>query len=71
MANKQTHVKPLRKMAELRKEKGLTQAELAAKVGVQRMTIYYYEAGVREPSITMLIKIATALDTSIACIVNE
>ncbi len=42
----------------LRKRAGLTQAELAKKIGVSRSTIGNYEKGIREPDFETLEKIA-------------
>ena len=44
-----------------RKQKGMTQQELAASVGVANTTITGYEKGNREPNAPMIIKIARAL----------
>ena len=54
--------KPLFKLMYERKKAGLTQSELAEKVGCMRMTIYYYESGARVPNAEMLSKLATALN---------
>lgn len=48
-----------------RKEAGLTQGELAKKVGVKLMTIYNYEAGIRKPTADKLKKIANVLGCSL------
>lgn len=45
----------------LRKETGLTQAELARKIDVSAITIQQYERGVREPNLETIEKIAKAL----------
>lgn len=50
----------------IRKEKGLTQAQLAALVGVAQITIRQYESGAREPSISQLQNIARKLSVSIS-----
>lgn len=49
-----------------RKEKGLTQEQLAKQVDVSIMTIRRFEAGTREPKIYMLEKIAAALGVQLA-----
>lgn len=54
-----------RRIAEERRCSGLTQAELAAKVGLAPITIRQYEKGLREPRIDTLRKIAEALETKI------
>ena len=45
----------------VRTELGLTQAELAARVGVSRKTINTVENGVFVPSTTLALKLAAAL----------
>ncbi len=45
----------------VREQKGLTQGELADKVGVCRVTITRIETGARNPSMPLLQKIANAL----------
>ena len=42
----------------LRKERGLTQGELAKEIGVITRTVSYWETGVQECSLDMLIKVA-------------
>lgn len=69
--NKAAHAKPMRKLAKLRKEKGFTQGDLAYMVGVRAMTIYYYEAGVREPNNKTLRKLATALSVKVDDILED
>jgi len=49
-------------MKALRAEAGLTQAELAAAVGVTRKTINTVENGVFTPSALLALKIARALE---------
>ncbi len=49
------------KIAQLRKELGLTQEELAAKVGVARQTIIALEQGRHNPSLGLANAIAKAL----------
>lgn len=47
-----------------RKKAGLTQKQLAEKVGVATITIQQYERNVREPKFEMLVKISEALSCS-------
>ena len=42
------------KLAALRKEKGLTQAELAARLGISKSAVSMYERGNREPELELL-----------------
>ena len=53
------------KIKERRGELGLTQAELAEKVGVTRKTVNTVENGVFTPSALLAIKLAAALDVSV------
>lgn len=54
------------KLKEYREAKGMTQAVLAEKSGVSRMTISALENGVsRAAMTTTLIKLAEALDTTV------
>jgi len=47
-----------------RKRAGLTQAELAEKVGVGRVSIARIETGTRKPSMDLALTIARELDTT-------
>lgn len=49
-----------------RKKAGLTQGELAEKVGVKRLTIWAYESGRRKPNQEMLERLAVALNCTVA-----
>lgn len=46
------------KLLELRKNKGITQQEIAEKLGINNVTYYGYEKERTEPNLQMLIKIA-------------
>ena len=50
------------KVAEIRKEKGLSQAELAKLVGVSRNTISSIEVGQYEPTAKLALLLCVALD---------
>ncbi|MEG3145656.1 helix-turn-helix transcriptional regulator [Sphingomonas sp. RT2P30] len=52
----------LSRLKELRSAAGLTQAELAERVGVSRKTINTVENGVFVPSTVLALKLARALD---------
>ena len=54
-----------KKIKALRKTRGMTQEQLAEKLGVQRATISNYEIGRRSPHIKELEKIADALGVSL------
>lgn len=51
-------------LKELRKEKGLSQKEVADAIGVTRGAYGNYEQGTREPSIDILIKICKFFNTT-------
>lgn len=55
------------KLAEMRKRAGLTQQELADKLGVAQQTVWYYENGRREMKSSVLIAMSQAL----GCTVSE
>lgn len=59
------------RIRELRKEKGMTQQDLAQKIGVKRAVISKYESGSIEPSLTQLQKIADALGVSLGNLLLE
>ncbi len=48
-----------------RKKKGITQTELAEKVGVTQTMINFIEKGIRMPSVNVLIAISKELDVSV------
>jgi len=52
------------RLRQLRKENGLTQKELAEKIGVLNYRIYDWENGRSEPSLDDLVLLAQALDVS-------
>lgn len=49
------------RLAARRKEKGLTQAELAQRVGIAQRTVAAYESGERRPSVKVAKKIGEVL----------
>lgn len=53
-----------KKLRQLRKEKDLSQKQLAALIGVQNSIISFYEVGDRTPSPDVIKKIAVALHVS-------
>jgi transcriptional regulator with XRE-family HTH domain len=52
-------------IATLRKEIGMTQAELSRALGCSQQTVFAYELGDRRVSVLMLVKIARIFDTSV------
>lgn len=59
------------KIRQIRKEKEMTQEELARRIGVKRAVISKYESGSIEPSLTQLQKIADALEVPLANLLLE
>lgn len=57
-------------LRELRKKAGLTQLELANRLGMSISAISLYEKGERQPKLDMIPKLATALSVSVEAIVN-
>ena len=52
-------------LKEIRLARGMTQEQLADKVGIERTSITNYELGTREPSLDTLRKLAEALDCTL------
>lgn len=61
--------KPMLELKVLRIRKGMTQADLAEKVGVAQNTISLYEAGNRFPRDSVLEKLAAALECEVKDII--
>jgi transcriptional regulator with XRE-family HTH domain len=60
-----------RKLFELRSGKGLTQAELAEKMGVSVRTASYYERRAKNPTMQFLERIAIALEVPVRVFLEE
>ena len=52
------------RLRKLRKERKLTQKELASLIGVKNSVISFYEVGDRTPSLEVLVKLSKALHVS-------
>ncbi|MCI8726223.1 MAG: helix-turn-helix transcriptional regulator [Hungatella sp.] len=48
-----------------RKEKGITQAELARRAGIPRTNVTRFESGTYNPSLEMLVRMAQALEMNL------
>ena len=59
------------RLAKLRRLKGLTQSELADKVGVTTRSIQNYELGTRTPKMDTIAKIAEALEIDEKAILSD
>jgi transcriptional regulator with XRE-family HTH domain len=58
------------RLRELRLERNLTQTELAARCGSNRPFISNLERGVKVPSLTMVLRLADALDCNVCDLVD-
>ncbi len=59
------------RIQEIREDQGLTQTELAARVRTSQSTISQIEAGDRNPSYRMLMKLASALQVTVGYVLGE
>ena len=59
------------KIRELMKEKGILGKTLAIKVGVSEPMISFILDGLREPSVSVLVRIATELNSTVDELVNK
>lgn len=59
------------RLKELRESAGLSQVELASKVGVTQGFISHIELGIREPALGLTKKLASALGVSVAELLGE
>jgi transcriptional regulator with XRE-family HTH domain len=55
-----------KRVAEVRKSKGVTQEQLAALTGLDRVAIAYIETGKRMPRVTSIYKIAVGLGVDVS-----
>lgn len=53
------------RLQKLRKNRGMTQAELADRLGVSKGTVYRYERNLQDPSLQTAIRLAVLLRTSL------
>lgn len=54
-----------KRIAQLRRRRGLSQANLAKALGISTSAIAMYEQGRREPSVSIIIALAATLDVTI------
>ncbi|MBO8423769.1 MAG: helix-turn-helix transcriptional regulator [Firmicutes bacterium] len=52
------------RIKELRQEKGMSQAQLGAAIGVSQKAVDYWERGVNEPKASYIYKMAEVLEVS-------
>lgn len=55
----------------LRRERGLSQAALAKKAQVAQSSISYLEAGMKNPSVKMVKKLAKALEVDLTTLIES
>jgi len=60
-----------KKIRELRKEKGLTQAQVANHLNIDRSTYAYYESGRTRLNIDVVVKLAHFFQVSYATIIGQ
>lgn len=60
-----------KRIRQLRKEKGMTQAELAEQTGIAVNSVRLYEGGYRSPNLQTLMKLASALGVSLTELLEE
>lgn len=58
-------------LAEWRRKEGLTQADLAAKIGVSQAAISQWETGALTPSPLMIGQLSEVLDIPLAMLLND
>ena len=59
------------KLKKLRIERGLTQAQLAQKVGIGASTVGMYEGNIRKPSFEVLLKLAIFFNVSTDYLISD
>lgn len=55
-----------RRLCDLRENRGLTQLQLAEKAGMDHKTVHRIEYATSDPSLSMLLRLAAALDVELA-----
>lgn len=61
----------MNRLKELRKQKGLTLVELGKEVNLANNTLSRYERGIREPNISMLIKLADYFNVTVDYLIGR
>ena len=59
------------KIKQLMKDRGINECELASEVGIAQSMVSYITRGLREPSIKVLGRIASALGVKVADLLDE
>ena len=63
--------KIISQLVEARLEKGISQAELARMIGTQRSNVCRLESGTQNPTLDMIVKIASALGKDVSLLLND
>ena len=63
--------KIISQLVEARLEQGISQAELARRLGIQRSGISRLESGAQNPTMDMVVKIASALGKDVSLKLND
>lgn len=71
LLQKDTREKVIAYFVQCRKEKKMTQADIARRTGIPRTNITRFESGRYNPSLEMLVKIAAALDMKLELILKQ
>ena len=67
----QQRQKIISQLVEARLEQGISQAELARRVGTQRSNICRLESGAQNPTLDMILKIASALGKDVSLLLDD
>ena len=59
------------KLSALRRQRGLTQAELAARLGISKSAVSMYERGNREPELELLERMADLFEVSVSSLLGR
>lgn len=71
MTEQQKRQQIIAQLVEARLEKGISQAELARMTGMQRSNICRLESGAQNPTLDMMLKIASALGKDISLLITD
>ena len=63
--------KIIAQLVETRLEQGISQAELARRLGIQRSGINRLESGTQNPTLDMILKIASALGKDVSLVLSD
>lgn len=67
----QTIARLVRRLKEIRMEKGLSHDALATRIGVSRPAISHLESGKRKPTLLMALRLARGLEVELSALLKE